>query len=71
MSWASNSVNENLLKTLSGEVDSDLHKISKDLETLAGREDLSAAQKLQLKDLIAKWKKYESSARDNIDVGKY
>ena len=69
VSWASNGVDANLLKSLSDHVDSDLKAIGKDLESLASRADLSAAQKLELKDLISKWKKYESSARDTIEVG--
>jgi methyl-accepting chemotaxis protein len=36
---------------------------------LAARADLSAAQKVELKDLTAKWKSYESSVRDTIEVG--
>jgi len=68
VSWASNSVNESLLKALSNEIDSDLRTIGKDLGTLANRTDLSATQKLELNDLISKWKKYDSSARDNLDV---
>ena len=69
VSWASNGVDANLLKSLSDHVDSDLRAIGKDLKSLASRADLSTTQKLELKDLISKWKKYESSARDTIEVG--
>ena len=69
VSWASNGVNGTLLKSLSIHIDEDIHAINRDLETLANRTDLTAAQKHQLTDLISKWKNYESSARDTIDVG--
>ena len=70
VSWASNSVSGTLLKSLSFHIDEDLHAINRpDLGTLANRTDLTATQKRQLKDLIAKWKSYEGSARDTIDVG--
>ena len=69
VSWASNGVNATLLKALSFHIDEDLRAINRDLGTLANREDLSAVQKKQLRDLISKWKDYEGSARDTIDVG--
>jgi adenylate cyclase len=69
VSWASNGVNDNLLKELSHQVDSDLYVINRDLGTLANRSDLSPSQKLEMKDLTSKWEKYESSARDTIEVG--
>jgi len=69
VSWASNGVSDKLLKALSTEVDQDLHGINSDLEILAERADLSSAEKMDLKDLTSKWKKYESQARDTIEVG--
>jgi signal transduction histidine kinase/CheY-like chemotaxis protein/HAMP domain-containing protein len=69
VSWSSNGVNATLLKALSFHIDEDLHAITRDLGTLANRADLSATQKQQLGDLTSKWKKYEGSARDTIDVG--
>jgi signal transduction histidine kinase/DNA-binding response OmpR family regulator/HAMP domain-containing protein len=69
VSWASNAVNSLLLKTLSSQIDEDLRAINRELTALAERADLSAAQKVDLKDLISKWKSYESSARDTIEVG--
>jgi len=69
VSWASNGVNNSLLKALSSHIDEDLRGINRDLGTLIYRSDLSAVEQQQLRDLISKWKNYESSARDTIDVG--
>jgi adenylate cyclase len=69
VSWASNGVNQTLLKALSSQIDDDLRAINKDLAALTDRTDLSANQKVQLKDLISKLKSYENSARDTIEVG--
>jgi signal transduction histidine kinase/CheY-like chemotaxis protein/HAMP domain-containing protein len=69
VSWSSNGVNGTLLKALSFHIDEDLHAINRDLGTLASRADLTASQKRELKDLNSKWKNYEASARDTIDVG--
>jgi signal transduction histidine kinase/HAMP domain-containing protein len=69
VSWASNGVNDALLRSLSDEIASDLRNINLNLETLAERSDLSAKEKLDLKALISKWKEYESSALDTIEVG--
>jgi adenylate cyclase len=69
VTWANGAVNSTLLNGLSSQIDEDLHAINKDLATLADRVDLSAAEKAELKDLTSKWKNYESSARDTIEVG--
>ncbi len=69
VSWASNGVNDALLRSLSDEIASDLRNINLNLKTLAERSDLSAKEKLDLKDLISKWKEYESTALDTIEVG--
>ena len=69
VSWASNGVNDALLRSLSDEISSDLRNINLNLETLAERSDLSAKEKLDLKNLISKWKEYESTALDTIEVG--
>ena len=69
VSWASNGINDALLRSLSAEIASDLRNINLDLETLAERSDLSAKETLDLKTLISKWKEYESSALDTIEVG--
>ena len=69
VSWASNGVNNTVLGSLSAEIDSDLRNTGLDFKGLSERSDLSAKEKSDLKDLIAKWKQYESSARDTLDVG--
>ncbi len=69
VSWASNGVDAKLLNGLSDQIDQDLSTINWDLGTLSQRTDLSVAQKVDFKDLISKWKEYESAARDNIEVG--
>jgi len=69
VSWASNGVDAALLKTLSGQVDADLRAIDTNIAALAGRADLSAGQKAELKDLVARWKDYEGAARDTLDIG--
>ena len=69
VSWASNGVNASLLRSLSSEVDTDLLAIQKNMGTLAARADLSEAQKADLRALILKWKHYESSAKDTLEVG--
>src|ERR1035437_4174763 len=69
VSWASNGINDALLRSLSAEIVSDLRNINLDLETLAERSDLSAEEKSDLNNLISKWEEYESSALDTIEVG--
>jgi adenylate cyclase len=69
VSWASNAVNSALLTALSSQIDEDLRAIDRELTTLAAQADLSAAQKVEMKDLVSKWKSYERSARDTIEVG--
>ena len=63
VSWASNSVNKLKLESLSAEIDSDLRNTGLDIQNLSARPDLTAKEKSDLKDLIAKWKQYEGSAR--------
>ncbi len=69
VSWASNSVDAALLKALSEQVDDDLRAINADIAALASRDDLTEAQKLGLKDLVARWKNYEGAAKDTLDIG--
>src|ERR1035437_8188192 len=69
VSWASNGINDALLGSLSDEIAFDLRNVNLNLEILAERSDLSVKEKLDLKDLISKWKEYESSAIDTIEVG--
>jgi len=69
VSWANNSVSVTLLKGLYSEIESDLTMLSDRIDDLAGRTDLSAGERSELKELQAKWKKCQSHARDTIDVG--
>ena len=69
VSWASNGVNKLKLVSLSAEIDSDLRNTGLDIKNLSERPDLTVKEKSDLKDLIAKWKQYESSAHDTLDVG--
>ena len=45
VTWASSAVNKALLNALSSQIDDDLHKINRDLATLADRTEISAAEK--------------------------
>jgi class 3 adenylate cyclase/HAMP domain-containing protein len=69
VSWASNGVNKTLLGDLRAEIDSDLRLTDFDFKNLSQRTDLTATEKLDLADLIAKWRQYESAARDTLDIG--
>jgi len=69
VSWASNGVDDALLKKLRGQVDADLRVIDTNIAALAGRADLSEGQKAELKDLVARWKDYEGAAKDTLDIG--
>ena len=69
VSWASNGVSDILLASLSAEISSNVRAIDLDLGNLAERAELSPTEKLNLKDLISKWRQYENSAHDTIEVG--
>lgn len=69
VSWASNGVNNNLLRALRKEIDADFLLIENNYGALAARPDLPAAEKADLNALHAKLKKYESTAKDTLDVG--
>src|ERR1700730_9231520 len=69
VSWASNGVNKVVLGSLSAEINSDLSNTGLDIKNLSERPDLSAKEQSDLKELIAKWKQYESSAHDTLDIG--
>ena len=70
VSWASNSVSEKLLKSLYGEINSDLVELSGRITALTKRPDLSPKERSELQGLLAKWEKCKSRAKDTIDVGK-
>jgi len=70
VSWASNGVNEKLLQNLRNEIEADFSAIRKSFNELAARPDLSAQLKTELNTLQGKLQKYESTARDVLDVGR-
>jgi len=70
VSWASNGVNEKLLQNLRDEIETDFSTIKKSFDELAARPDLSAQVKTELSVLQGKLQKYESTARDVLDVGR-
>jgi signal transduction histidine kinase/HAMP domain-containing protein len=69
VSWASNGVSDVLLRPLSVEIDTNLRAIDLDIQNLTERDGLSAKEKLELSDLISRWKQYKSAAHDTIEVG--
>jgi methyl-accepting chemotaxis protein len=69
VSWASNGVNANLLQSLRKQIEADFWVIHKNFKELAARPDLSAAEKTDLNALQEKLVKYESTAKDVLDVG--
>jgi methyl-accepting chemotaxis protein len=70
VSWASNGVNEGLLQNLRDEIEVDFSAIKKSFNELMARPDLSAEVKTELSTLQGKLQKYESTARDVLDVGR-
>ena len=70
VSWASNGINKNLLGSLDAEIQSDLRLADFDLNNLSQRPDLTAKEQSDLTDLIAKWRQYESSTGDTLDIGR-
>jgi len=69
VSWASNGVSDNLLKNLRKEIEADFGTINENFKELAARPDLSVVEKANLSALQSKLEKYESTARDVLDVG--
>jgi len=69
VSWASNSVSDNLLHNLRREIEADFRVIKEDFNELATRPGLSPAEQADLKGLKAKLEQYESTAKDVLDVG--
>ena len=69
VSWASNGVDEKLLGNLRTEIEADFAAIQKAFQALAARPDLSVAEKTDLGALETKLEKYQSTAKDVLDVG--
>ena len=69
VSWASNGVNDKLLRNLRKDIDADFWTVQENFKQLAARPDLSAAEKTDLNALQAKLTQYRSTAKDVLDVG--
>jgi methyl-accepting chemotaxis protein len=69
VSWASNSVSGKLLQDLRKQIEADFFTIDEKFKELAARPGLSAAELADLNALRDKLAKYESTAKDVIDVG--
>jgi methyl-accepting chemotaxis protein len=70
VSWASNGVNQKLLQNLRNEIEADFSSVRTSFNELAARPDLSAEVKAEVRALDQKLQKYESTARDVLDVGR-
>ena len=70
VSWASNGVNQKLLQNLRNEIEADFSSVRTSFNELAARPDLSAEIKVEVRALDQKLQKYESTARDVLDVGR-
>ena len=70
VSWASNGVNDNLLQNLRKEIEADFRVINETSKELAARSDLSSAEHADLGTLQGKLDKYQSAAKDVLDVGR-
>ena len=69
VSWASNGVSDKLLRALRNEIEAEFLTIEKNFDELAKRPGLSAAAKIDLSALHPKLEKYESTAKDVLDIG--
>ena len=69
VSWASNSVSESLLRTLSAETRHDLAAMKDRIGALAARPDLAPAERELVDSLAEHWRKYSAAASDTLDVG--
>lgn len=69
VSWASNGVSQNLLKELSAEVFTGISYTTKRLSEFADQSNLLGYEQENIRTLLATWMRYESVAKDTIDVG--
>ena len=70
VSWASNSVSEALLRSLSDETLQDLVTTKDRIKAIASRKDLSPVEQDLIAALAGRWDKYVAAARDTLDVGR-
>jgi methyl-accepting chemotaxis protein len=69
VSWASNGVSDSLLQNLRKEIEADFRVVNENSEALAARPDLSTAEAADLGALQKKLDRYQSAAKDVLDVG--
>jgi diguanylate cyclase (GGDEF)-like protein/PAS domain S-box-containing protein len=69
VSWASNSVSANLLRTLSDEARHDLRAMKDRIAALQARPDLAPVERELAESLTRHWEKYAAAATDTLDVG--
>ena len=69
VSWASNSVSDKLLQDLRKQIEADFLVMNESFRELATRANVSVAEKSDLNALQDKLAKYESTAKDVLDVG--
>jgi methyl-accepting chemotaxis protein len=69
VSWASNSVSDKLLQDLRKQIEADFLVMNESFRELATRANVSVAEKSDLSALRDKLAKYESTAKDVLDVG--
>ena len=70
VTWASNGVNAQLLKSISDEVLANLLDVSGRFDSFDARSDLSPAERSVLANLSAGWGKYVHAVKDTLDVGR-
>ena len=70
VSWASNGVGKKLMTSLFDEISNDLDTLTKRINALAQRADLSDAERADLQGLLIKWRNCKGRALDTIDVGR-
>jgi methyl-accepting chemotaxis protein len=70
VSWVSNGVNQKLIDNLVSETKIDFGLIEEEIDELATRADLTAAEKVDLAALQTKLKDYEHTAKDVMEVGR-
>ncbi len=68
VTWGSNSVNSALLQGLSKEIRSDLSALKSRVGTLVSQPNLTLRERQNWIALQIKWEKYETAARDTLDV---
>jgi len=70
VTWASNGVNSQLLKSMSDEVLASLVDLSREFDAFNARPDLSPAERAAMANLSAGWGKYVNAVKDTLDVGR-